>query len=60
VAAAQAAVAGQADKLLAIEPGPDADAITGQVKAVREAVKTAGQDLHKAVADAKAAKAALS
>lgn len=56
VAAAQSAVAGQADKLLAIQPGPDANAITGQVKAVRVAVKTAGQDLHKAVADAKAAR----
>lgn len=60
VAAAQTAVAGQADKLLAIPPGPDANAITGAVKAVRDAVKTAGQDLHKAVADAKAARAALS
>ena len=60
VAAAQTAVAGQADKLLAIQPGPDANAITGAVKAVRGAVKTAGQDLHRAVADARAAKAALS
>jgi hypothetical protein len=60
VSAAQAAISGQADKLLAIPPGPDANAISGPVKAVREAVKTAGQDLHKAVADAKAAKAALS
>jgi len=59
VAAAQAAVAGQADKLLAIPPGPDANAITGQVKAVREAVRTAGQDLHKAVADAKEARGQL-
>lgn len=60
VAAATTAVAGQADKLLAIQPGPDANAITTQVKAVREAIRTAGQDLHKAAADAKAARAALS
>jgi hypothetical protein len=60
VAAAQSAVAGQVDKLLAVQPGPDANAITGQVKSVREAIRTAGQDLHKAVADGKAAKKALS
>jgi hypothetical protein len=53
VAAAQAAVAGQADKLLAIPPGPDANAISNQVKAVRDQVRTAAQNLHKAVADAK-------
>jgi hypothetical protein len=60
VAAAKSAVTGQADTLLAIQPGPDGTAITGKVKAVRTAVRTAGQDLHKAAADAKAAKAALS
>jgi hypothetical protein len=60
VAAAKSAVAGQADTLLAIQPGPDATAITGKVKTVRTAVKTAGQDLHKAAADAKAARSALS
>ena len=60
VAAARSAIAGQADTLLAIQPGPDATAIIGKVKAVRTAVRTAGQDLHKAAADAKAAKSALS
>jgi len=60
VAAAKSAVAGQADTLLAIQPGPDATAITDKVKAVRTAIRTAGQDLHKAAADAKAAKSALS
>ena len=59
VTAAKAAIAGPADTLLAISPGPDATAIAGKVKTVRTAIKTAGQDLHKAAADAKAAKAAL-
>ncbi len=59
VDAAQAALAGKADALLAIQPGPDANAITGQVRPIRTSIKTAGQALHKAVADAKAAKAAL-
>jgi hypothetical protein len=59
VGAAQAAIAGKTDPLLAVKPGPDADAIHNQVKPVREAVHTARTDLHKAAADAKDIKAAL-
>jgi hypothetical protein len=57
--AASTAIAGKADALLAIQPGPDATAILNQVAPVRDAVRTARTDLRKAVADAKAARAAL-
>jgi len=57
--AANAAVTGEAESLLAIQPGPDANAIRGQVSPVRDAVRTARTDLRKALADAKAARAAL-
>jgi hypothetical protein len=57
--AAGTAIAGQADTLLAIAPGPDAAAIQGKVKPVREAVRTGRTDLRKALADAKAIRAAL-
>jgi hypothetical protein len=51
--AAGAALAGQADKLLAIQPGPDGDAIKAQVRAVRQQLRTALQALRGAVAEAK-------
>jgi len=57
--AADAAVAGKADTLLAVAAGPDANAIKGQVAPVRDAVRTARTDLRKAVADAKAIRTAL-
>jgi len=50
--AAGAALAGQADKLLAIQPGPDGEAIKGQVRAVRAQLRTALQALRRAVAEA--------
>ena len=40
-------LAGQVDKLLAIQPGPDAAAIRSQVKPVREAARTARTELKK-------------
>ncbi len=58
-AAAGTAVAGKADTVLAIAPGPDAQAIESQVKVVRDAVHSARTDLRKAVADGKAVKADL-
>jgi hypothetical protein len=51
-AAAQAAIAGKADALLAVAPSADASAMTAAVSPVRQAVRTARQDLRKAVADA--------
>jgi hypothetical protein len=51
--AAESAVAGQAEKLLAIQPGPDGDSIRAQVKAIRQQLKTALQDLRHAIGDAK-------
>jgi hypothetical protein len=57
--AAGTAIAGKADTLLAIKPGPDAQAIHNQVSPAREAVKTARGDLCKAVADAKAVRTDL-
>jgi hypothetical protein len=59
VSAVQAAIAGKADPLIALKPGPDADAIHGQVKPIREAVRTGRTDLHKAAADAKDIKKVL-
>jgi len=58
-AAASSAVAGKADTVLAIAPGPDAQAIESQVKVVRDAVHSARTDLRKAVADGKAVKVDL-
>ncbi|BFU46882.1 hypothetical protein [Krasilnikovia sp. MM14-A1004] len=37
----QQSLAGQVDKLLAIAPGPDGDAIRGQVQPIREAARSA-------------------
>ena len=51
--AAEAALSGQVDKLLAIQPGPDGDAIRGQVRAVRQQLRAAAQALRKAVVEAK-------
>nr|BFE62642.1 hypothetical protein GCM10020063_071680 [Dactylosporangium thailandense] len=43
--AVQKSLAGKADALLAIRPGPDGDAIKAAVAPVREAAKTAHKDL---------------
>jgi hypothetical protein len=51
--AAGAALAGQADKLLAIQPGPDGEAIKSQVRAVRGQLRAALQALRGAVAEAR-------
>jgi hypothetical protein len=51
--AAGAALAGQVDKLLAIQPGPDGEAIKGQVRAVRQQLRAALQALRGAVAEAR-------
>lgn len=53
LAAAQAALAGKVDGLLAVAPGPDAAAMTAAVNPVRTAVHAARQDLGKGLADAK-------
>ncbi len=58
-AAASTAIAGKADTVLAIAPGPDGQAIQNQVSEVRDAVRSARTDLRKALADAKAVKADL-
>jgi hypothetical protein len=52
--AAAGLTAGKADTLLAIKPGPDADAIRNALRPIRDAVHTARGDLRAAVADAKA------
>lgn len=57
--AADTAITGQTDTLLAITPGPDGTAIQAKVKPVRDAVRTGRTDLRKAQADAKAIRAAL-
>jgi hypothetical protein len=51
--AADAAITGKADVLLAIKPGPDATAIRGQISPVREGVRAARTDLRKAAQDAR-------
>ena len=58
-AAAQAAIAGKADGLLAVAPSADAGAMTATVSPVRAAVRAARQDLRKAVADARQIRAQL-
>jgi hypothetical protein len=57
--AVTAATAGKAGDLLAVTPSADAAAVTGAVKPIRDAVKSARTDLRAAVADAKAVRAAL-
>jgi hypothetical protein len=59
LAAAGAAVAGRADALLAVRPGPDAAAITAKVDATRQSVRTARTSLKAAVADVKTIKNVL-
>jgi hypothetical protein len=59
-AAAGTAIAGRADALLALSPGPDGSAITSAVTPIRQAVRTARKDIAKASADAKKIKAQLS
>jgi hypothetical protein len=46
-------LAGQLDTLLAIQPGPDGDAIRGEVSGVRQALGTARGDLRNALSEAK-------
>jgi hypothetical protein len=50
---AEAALAGQVDKLLALQPGPDGDALRSQVRSVRQQLRTALQSLRRAIAEAK-------
>jgi hypothetical protein len=50
---AQGDLAGQIDKLLAIQPGPDAQAINDQVSAVRTALRATRADLRTALAEAR-------
>jgi hypothetical protein len=52
--AAAGLTAGRADTLLAIKPGPDAEAIKNALRPIRDAVHTARRDLRAAVADARA------
>ncbi|MBV1855380.1 hypothetical protein [Catellatospora tritici] len=51
---AEAAVSGVADALLAVQPGPDADAIKAKTQAARGKVHDARTALKAAIADAKA------
>jgi hypothetical protein len=59
VSAAQAAIANQVSTELAIQPGPDETAIHNALEPVKDAVKTAHQDLLKARSDAKELRASL-
>ena len=53
IGAPQSALAGKVDALLAVAPSPDAAAMTAAVAPVRNAVRTAREDLAKGLADAK-------
>ncbi|NUP47519.1 MAG: hypothetical protein HOW97_09425 [Catenulispora sp.] len=57
--AADAAVDGKGQALLALKPGPDGKALSDAVKAISGSAKTAREDLKKAVADAKKVRDAL-
>ena len=57
--AAADGVAGQVDRLLALEPGPDGPAIRSAVDEIREALRGARQDLRDAVTTAKGIRALL-
>lgn len=57
--AADAAVDGKDQALLALKPGPDGKALSDAVKAVSGSAKAAREDLKKAVADAKKVRDAL-
>lgn len=59
VSAAQAAMANQISTELAVQPGPDETAIHNALEPVKDAVKTAHQDLVKARSDAKELRASL-
>lgn len=59
VSAAQAATANQISTELAVQPGPDETAIHNALEPVKDAVKTAHQDLVKARSDAKELRASL-
>ncbi len=59
VAAAQSAFANQVSTELAVQPGPDEAAIHASLEPVKDAVKTARQELVKARSDAKQLRASL-
>jgi hypothetical protein len=59
ISAATTAISGKADAILAVKPGPDANAIHAAVTPVRDAVHTARGDLKKGAQDAKAIKTEL-
>ena len=59
LAAAGSSVAGMADTLLAVRPGPDANAIEVSVSTARQAVRASRADLKAAMADAKDIRAQL-
>jgi len=59
VKAADAAIDGKEQALLALQPGPDGKAISASVKDISGAAKTAREDLRKAVADAKKVRDAI-
>ncbi|MBR7835449.1 hypothetical protein KDL01_19395 [Actinospica durhamensis] len=59
VSAAQSAIANQVSTELAVQPGPDESAIHASLEPVKDAVKSARQDLVKARSDAKQLRASL-
>jgi hypothetical protein len=59
IQAAQSAISGEILTLQALQPGPDGNSITAEVKMVTTAARTARQDLRQAQADAKDVRAAL-
>lgn len=59
ITAAQAAIGNEVTSVLAIQPGPNANAITSALAPAKSAVKTARADLLKARSDAKALRASL-
>jgi hypothetical protein len=59
ISASGTALSGKADAILAVKPGPDANAIHASVTPVRNAVHSSRGDLKKATQDAKAVKTDL-
>ena len=59
LATANSTIAGRADTLLAVRPGPDAAAISAKVDATRAAIKSTRASLRAAVADAKTIRSVL-
>lgn len=53
IQAAQSAIAGKDAALLALQPGPDGQALKASVKTVSSAAKSARDDIKKAIGDAK-------